>query len=91
MIFEGDMVLMGHGSSCPGYRSTVMLDQKSGLAAVVFVNAAGVSPEKLAMGVFKAINRYESTPRSANAPGNLADYTGRYDTMVWGNETLMAP
>lgn len=58
---------------------------------VVFVNAAGVSLEKFAMGVFKTINRYESTPRSANAPANLADYKGRYDTMARGNETLMAP
>jgi CubicO group peptidase (beta-lactamase class C family) len=73
--------LVGHGGSCPGYRSFVALDTKSGVGVVVFINGAGVSPEKFADGIFKILRQYAATPA---APVNLdltAD-TGRYDTNV---------
>jgi hypothetical protein len=53
-----------------------MLDQKSGFAVVVFVDAAGVSPEKYAMGILKTIKCYEATTQGTFPQTKLSDYTG---------------
>lgn len=58
---------------------------------MVFFISAGISQDKFSKGIFKIINSYEATEAFAKAPGNLADYAGRYDDIDWGNETLIAP
>jgi CubicO group peptidase (beta-lactamase class C family) len=88
---ENGKTIVGHEGSCPGYRTVILLDQKSGLAVMVFVNAAGVNPQKFVGGIFKIIESYESTVRAAAPTSNLADYAGNYDTIDWGNETWIVP
>jgi CubicO group peptidase (beta-lactamase class C family) len=84
---------IGHDGYFPGYRTFVDLDPKSGLAVVVFINAAGLSQQKFSNGIFKIINSYESTEAFSKPSGNrnLADYAGRYDDIDWGDETCIAP
>lgn len=88
---RGGTMIVGHGGSCPGYRSVVLLDTKTGIGVAVFINAAGGSPEKFADGIFKVLNSYASTPGSISAR-SLSDYTGAYDVDVeWGSETAVLP
>jgi CubicO group peptidase (beta-lactamase class C family) len=86
---EGGKTIVGHGGSCPGYRSTLRLDVGSGIGVIVFSNAAGVSPEKFADGILKILDKYKSTPASTSN-GNLADYVGVYDGTDWGSEVALA-
>jgi CubicO group peptidase (beta-lactamase class C family) len=87
---DGGKTIVGHGGSCPGYRSILRLDPGSGIGVVVFSNAAGVSPEKFADGILKILDKYKSTPASTTAV-NLADYAGIYDGTDWGSEAAVAP
>ena len=42
---QGTNTLVGHGGSCPGYRTTLQLDPKEKMAYSVMINAGGESPE----------------------------------------------
>ncbi len=86
---DGGKTIVGHGGSCPGYRSILRLDPASGIGVVVFCNAAGASPEKFADGILKILDKYKSTPASATT-ASLADYTGIYDGTDWGSEAAVA-
>jgi CubicO group peptidase (beta-lactamase class C family) len=82
--------MVGHDGSCPGYRTTVDLNTKTGIAVVVFANAAGVSPEKFSAGIFKILEKYSSTTPSPTTV-NLTDYAGIYDATDWGSESVVLP
>jgi hypothetical protein len=41
---SGDKTFVGHGGSCPGYRSQLSLQTKDKIAAVFAANALGVTP-----------------------------------------------
>jgi CubicO group peptidase (beta-lactamase class C family) len=87
---ESGRTIVGHGGSCPGYRSIIDLDPKSGIGVAVFSNAAGVSPEKFADGIFKILDKYSSTSASPTTV-NLADFVGIYDATDWGSEAVLTP
>jgi CubicO group peptidase (beta-lactamase class C family) len=87
---EGGRTIVGHGGSCPGYRSIIDLGPKSGIGVAVFSNAAGVSPEKFADGIFKILDKYSSTSASPTTV-NLADFVGIYDATDWGSEAVVTP
>lgn len=43
--------IVGHGGSCPGYRSTLSLMPDSKMAYIVMINASGTDPNKYAGGI----------------------------------------
>jgi CubicO group peptidase (beta-lactamase class C family) len=89
---EGDSKYVGHGGSCPGYRTSVQIEPKTKFGVVVMVNAAGVSPEKFTTGIFKILNRYQSEKdERTKETGKLSDYAGIYNQMDWGNEQVYLP
>lgn len=85
---------VGHGGSCPGYRSQLLIHPKSKIATVFMANASGVNARKftqraydiIAPAVKKALNRSE-----AAEPVNpdLEKYTGTYSEEPWGGETAV--
>lgn len=84
---------VGHGGSCPGYQSALMLEPASQTAVVVMDNAAE-NPSSYATGVFailarRAEFRFKDPPPS---PGvDLEAYVGRYSSTPWRSEGVMVP
>ena len=84
--------MVGHGGSCPGYRSILMMEPGKKQAFVVMINASGTNPDKYARGMReilkKAASKKEETPKSKV---NLEDYAGYYDAQPWWGETVVLP
>ena len=84
--------VVGHGGSCPGYRSNLMIDPGRKQAFVVMINASGTQPDKYARGMReilkKAVSEKEGTATSSL---NLEDYAGYYDAQPWWGETVVLP
>jgi hypothetical protein len=87
--------IVGHGGSCPGYRSTLSIIPESKMAYVVMINASGTDPHKYASGI-QAILKKAKEPdqkQSENtaSPGKeLEEYIGYYSTMPWSSELYVA-
>ncbi|WP_308909059.1 serine hydrolase domain-containing protein [Pseudokordiimonas caeni] len=97
---DGPRNLVGHGGSCPGYRTTLLLDADNDLAATVMINAAGASPERVAarlMGFYREGSMKAEVTRVAKAKGghgltvkpDLGDYIGIYNAQPWGDESYV--
>lgn len=84
--------IVGHGGSCPGYRSTLMMEPGKKQAFVVMINASGTEPEKYARGMREILKKAAIKKEGEKAPEiNLEDYTGYYDAQPWWGETAVIP
>ncbi len=84
---------VGHGGSCPGFRSTLQLIPDKKLAGVVMVNAQGTSPDQVwarMAGIFgPALEAIREDPGGAMArPASLAEYEGLYES-DWGETVVL--
>ena len=93
IVRDGTTTLVGHTGSCPGYRTALRLDPRRRVAAIVLVNAMGVSPEAMAERALQVVTpALEGKPAAAPtavAPVDLERFAGLY-TSAWG-ETLVLP
>ncbi|HSG50423.1 MAG TPA: serine hydrolase domain-containing protein, partial [Longimicrobiales bacterium] len=102
---RGDKTFVGHGGSCPGFRSQLVL-QKDEKVAVAFMANAMVNASGFAYGVYdllseaiaaaageaKADPTGEAPPKPAEpADGgpDLVPYLGTYSGQPWGSETAV--
>jgi CubicO group peptidase (beta-lactamase class C family) len=76
---------VGHGGSCPGYRSTLQLDLKNKMAYTVMINAGGTNPNRYVNGIHGILNKVKA-PKNEGTKANLKDYVGYYDPSPWGSE-----
>lgn len=88
---EDDETFVGHGGSCPGFRSQLALQPGNQLAAAFAANANGVDARKFAQTAIQvlapAVSAAEDTATEASTtPEELTKYTGRYSTQPWGGE-----
>jgi CubicO group peptidase (beta-lactamase class C family) len=82
---------VGHGGSCPGYRSTLQLDLKNKRAYSVMINASGTSPEKYAKGLDAILEKVESISKdTGNVVKDLQEYTGFYSLLPWWGEVYVS-
>lgn len=86
---------VGHGGSCPGYRSQVLLDTEHRIGVVVLANAminTGQYAQNM-YGIMAPALRAAARDTSAGKPvdASLARYAGRYSSQPWGSETLIVP
>jgi CubicO group peptidase (beta-lactamase class C family) len=79
---------VGHGGSCPGYRSTLQLNLKSKMAYSVMINAGGTSPRKYTSAMHSIMLKIELIAKD-KPKVNLEDYTGFYDNQPWGSESYL--
>jgi len=87
-----DRTFVGHGGSCPGYRSTLVLDPQKKWAYVVMINANGANPGKYATGMREILAKVDKTDNDGKGPTvDLKPYCGVYDSQPWGSETIVAP
>lgn len=96
-VYEMDgRTFVGHSGSCPGYRSTLMMDPGQKQAFIVMINASGTEPEKYARGMREILKKAglkkgEKETKEKASKINLEDYAGYYDDQPWWGETVVLP
>jgi CubicO group peptidase (beta-lactamase class C family) len=89
---QGGRTYVGHGGSCPGYRSALRmrLDDQT---AVVVLNTGANEPGPLVRAVFAVLDRRTGFDwkGAAPAPVPLEDYAGRYSEQPWWPESVLLP
>jgi CubicO group peptidase (beta-lactamase class C family) len=83
---------VGHGGSCPGFRTAVILVPEDLVAAVAMSNAMGVDPDAIAAQMIKilgdTIRKIREKPEAAKAPDPaLAKFAGLYRS-AWGEAAI---
>lgn len=97
VVYKGEdgNTWVGHGGSCPGYRSTLQIDLKNKRAYSVMINANGTNPAKYANGI-NAIIKKVKTPKKEEPTDeriekkNLQEYVGYYSPMPWWSEEFIS-
>lgn len=92
-VYEMDgKTIVGHGGSCPGYRSTLMIEPGKKQAFMVMINASGTEPEKYARGMREILKKAATKKEGPTTTSvNLEDYAGYYDAQPWRGETVIVP
>jgi CubicO group peptidase (beta-lactamase class C family) len=91
-VWEVDgKTMVGHGGSCPGYRSTLTIDPSKKQAFVVMINAQGVSPSRYATGMREILKKAKDKDEKEKAAVDLEDYAGHYDAQPWWGENAVLP
>lgn len=81
---------VGHGGSCPGYRSLLQLNLKTKMAYAIMINAGGTSPGKYMDGIAKILSKVSGEADELEENVALEDYVGYYSSQPWGSETYMS-
>jgi CubicO group peptidase (beta-lactamase class C family) len=93
---QGDKTFVGHGGSCPGFRSHFRLQTDDKIAAIVMVNASGVNPGSFTQRAYEVVApaveaAREKPGEGKTLPGELAKFVGVYDAYPWGGEDQVIP
>ena len=88
---DGDKFLVGHGGSCPGFRSDLVLMPQEKIAAVVMANAQAVDTNVYAEGLYSLVGPALRAAAKEPGKGKAADeslrkFVGAYDSGGWGGE-----
>ncbi len=86
-----DKTYVGHGGSCPGYRSSLLMNNKAKMATAVMINAGGTDPDKYADAIFELLYKSNEATDTTTKNINLLEYSGSYDNYTWGGETMLMP
>ncbi len=89
---DGDRTV-GHGGSCPGFRTTFQLKPAKKLAGIAMISAQGASPDdvwsKMMSTVGAALESIQDDPGGGTArPAALAEYEGLYESN-WGETAIL--
>lgn len=87
---EDGETIVGHGGSCPGYRSTIIINPKKKIAVVVMINASATNPSKYGKGITAILSKAEGADISPDSLG-LTDYSGFYNSQPWWPEQFLVP
>ncbi|NOZ73956.1 MAG: beta-lactamase family protein [FCB group bacterium] len=89
---QNGATVVGHGGSCPGYRSTIMMLPEKQEAYITMINAQGVSASKYAKGMRAILDAWRSGETLSDSTGfNADDYAGHYDSQPWWDELVVVP
>jgi hypothetical protein len=89
-----DETFVGHGGSCPGYQTQLMLNPKHKIAVVFMANASGVNTQKFTQQTYEiiapAIAEALDTTKAAKPSDPVFDqYLGTFDSQPWDGETAV--
>jgi CubicO group peptidase (beta-lactamase class C family) len=91
-VWEVDgRTMVGHGGSCPGYRSTLSIDPSKKQAFIVMINAGGVSPYKYVTGMRDILKKATDKAKEEKAEVDLEAYAGHYNVQPRWSETAVLP
>jgi len=93
---EDSKMVVGHGGSCPGYRTELLLMPEEKVATVFMANAQGVDTHRWAARVYDivapALRAAIKEPEKGKAPDPaLLRYAGTYSAQPWGGEVAVVP
>ncbi|MBT8183598.1 MAG: beta-lactamase family protein [Eudoraea sp.] len=82
---------VGHGGSCPGYRSTLQLDLKTKMGYAVMINAGGTNPTSYVRGIQGILVKVKpgttkTEETSDDKKTDLGEFTGYYNNQPWWSE-----
>ena len=80
---HNEKTFVGHGGSCPGYRTSLSICPKDKIAIVVMTNAHDVNPSSYARQIFDIVapaikKALESPEKAKKAEPDLEKFVGRY-------------
>lgn len=83
---------VGHGGSCPGYRSTLQMDLKNKRAYSVMINASGTNPAKYSRGIASILNKVKAPKKkeTTEEEKDLSEYVGYYSQLPWWGEEFIS-
>lgn len=88
---EGGTTVVGHGGSCPGYRTALMMAPREEMGVTVAMNAMD-DPGTVARGIAALFKARGAAAAFAPVAGvNLEDYAGVYDGQPWEADYLIIP
>lgn len=82
---QNDKTFIGHGGSCPGYRTYVAIEPAEKVGVAVLANASGVAVQDYGRVLYEILAPAKTQGAPADA---LAPYLGSYNEFPWGGETL---
>lgn len=90
---DGDKTFTGHGGSCPGYRSQLLMHPQTKVAAVFLANAmvnSGGYAQRMYDIIAPAVAfATDTTRKPPTRDATLQRYLGSYDDAPWGGETAV--
>lgn len=94
VVFKGPNgnTWVGHGGSCPGYRSSLQIDLKNKRAFSVMINASGTNPGKYVNGINAIMSKVKPSKKekSTEKQVDLNDFVGYYSPMPWWSEEYIS-
>ncbi len=93
---RGEKTFVGHGGSCPGFRTELLLQADERIAAIVMVNASGANPGLLARRAYEIVApaikaATDGADQAKPLDAALKKYVGAYDEFPWGGESAVVP
>jgi CubicO group peptidase (beta-lactamase class C family) len=94
---SGDKTFVGHGGSCPGFRSQLLIKPDERVATVFMANAQGVNASQYAQRLYdivgpivaQAVKEKEQEKAPQVADASLDAYVGSYTSTFSGTETAV--
>ena len=78
---------VGHGGSCPGYRSQLLINPDKKIAYSVMINSGGTSPTKYIEGIHEILSKVKTL--KGMEINKFKELTGSYNTQPWNGETYV--
>ncbi len=87
--------IVGHGGSCPGYRSAIRIMPDSKRAYVVMINASATDPGKYADAIHGILKKAKGADKKQSSKDSksgidLQEYSGYYNSMPWQSEIFVS-
>ncbi len=92
---KDNSIEVGHGGSCPGYRSSINMYPQNKMAYAVMINASGTNPQKYVDGIIEIMKKIKDpeskkTSTEERVIFDLQEYTGYYSAQPWMSEVHVA-
>jgi hypothetical protein len=94
---DGDKSFVGHGGSCPGYRTQLLIQPEERIATVFLTNAQGVAARRWTQSLYDIVapairDAKKGPPPKGKTPDpSLRRYAGTYDDQTWNGEVAVVP
>lgn len=90
----GKKTFVGHGGSCPGYRTQILIQPEERIATIFLTNAQGVPARRWTQNLYDivapALKEAKKSPGKGKAPDPaLRSYIGTYDEQPFDGETVV--
>ena len=80
--------LVGHGGSCPGYKTQLTIDPKGKKAFIVLINARGVTPSKYTRGIKNLMDQLKQ--EDSKKSNFFKEISGYYKSLPWNTENYLS-